>query len=109
MEAELKKCGVELVLGVKVESIEPGLKVNYAAVKDGAKGTAEGDVVLMAGGRIPTPRVSGLDTIGVKMDRKGFVDVDGLCPHQCPRRLRHWRHQRQDAAGPCGKPPRAPW
>ena len=53
VEAELKKNGVELVLGVKVESIEPGLKVNYAAVKDGTKGTAEGDVVLMAGGRKP--------------------------------------------------------
>ena len=41
VEAELKKNGVELVLGVKVESIEPGLKVRYASVKDGAKGTAE--------------------------------------------------------------------
>ena len=84
VEAELKKCGVELVLGVKVESIEPGLKVNYAAVKDGAKGTAEGDVVLMAGGRIPNTRGIGLDTIGVKMDRKGFVDVDGLCRTNVP-------------------------
>ena len=84
VEAELKKCGVELVLGVKVESIEPGLKVNYAAVKDGAKGTAEGDVVLMAGGRIPNTRGIGLDTIGVKMDRKGFVDVDGLCRTKVP-------------------------
>ena len=84
VEAELKKCGVELVLGVKVESIEPGLKVNYAAVKDGAKGTAEGDVVLMAGGRIPNTKGIGLDTIGVKMDRKGFVDVDGLCRTNVP-------------------------
>ncbi len=84
VETELKKCGVELVLGVKVESIEPGLKVNYAAVKDGAKGTAEGDVVLMAGGRIPNTKGIGLDTIGVKMDRKGFVDVDGLCRTNVP-------------------------
>lgn len=84
VEAELKACGVELVLGVKVESIEPGLKVNYAAVKGGAKGTAEGDVVLMAGGRAPNTRGIGLDAVGVNMDRKGFVDVDGLCRTNVP-------------------------
>ena len=84
VEAELKSCGVELVLGVKVESIEEGLKVHYASVKDGAKGTVEGDVVLMAGGRAPNTRGIGLDTIGVRMDRKGFVEVDGLCRTNVP-------------------------
>ena len=84
VEAELKRCGVELVLGVRVESIEPGLKVHYASVKDGAKGTAEGDVVLMAGGRIPNTRGIGLEKLGVRMDRKGFVDVDGLCRTNVP-------------------------
>ena len=84
VEAELKSCGVELVLGVKVESIEDGLKVHYASVKDGAKGTVEGDVVLLAGGRAPNTRGIGLDTIGVKMDRKGFVEVDGLCRTNVP-------------------------
>ena len=84
VEAELKKNGVELVLGVKVESIEPGLKVRYASVKDGAKGTAEGDVVLMAGGRRPNTKGIGLDTIGVQMDRKGFVEIDGLCRANVP-------------------------
>ena len=84
VEAELKKNGVELVLGVKVESIEPDLKVHYASVKDGAKGTAEGDVVLMAGGRKPNTKGIGLDTIGVQMDRKGFVEIDGLCRTNVP-------------------------
>ena len=84
VEAELKKCGVELVLGVRVESIEPGLKVNYASVKDGTKGTAQGDVVLMAGGRIPNTKGLGLDAIGVRMDRKGFVEIDGLCRTNVP-------------------------
>lgn len=84
VEAELKRCGVELVLGVWVESIEPGLKVNYASVKDGAKGVAEGDVVLMAGGRAPNTRGIGLEKLGVRMDRKGFVDVDGLCRTNVP-------------------------
>ena len=84
VEAELKANGVELVLGVKVESIEPGLKVHYASVKDGAKGTAEGDVVLMAGGRKPNTAGIGLDTIGVQMDRKGFIAIDGQCRTNVP-------------------------
>lgn len=84
VEAELKKNGAELVLGVKVESIEAGLRVNYASVKDGTKGAVEGDVVLMAGGRAPNTKSIGLDTIGVKMDRKGFVEVDGLCRTNVP-------------------------
>lgn len=84
VEAELKAGGVELVLGVKVESIEPGLKVHYASVKDGAKGTAQGDVVLMAGGRAPNTRGIGLEKLGVRMDRKGFVQVDGLCRTNVP-------------------------
>ena len=84
VEAELKKNGVELVLGVKVESIEPGLKVNYVSGKDGTRGTAEGDVVLMAGGRKPNTRGIGLDTIGVRTDRRGFVEIDGLCRTNVP-------------------------
>lgn len=84
VEAELRRCGVELVLGVRVESIAPGLKVNYVSVKDGTKGTAAGDVVLMAGGRIPNTKGIGLEKLGVRMDRKGFVDVDGLCRTNVP-------------------------
>ena len=84
VEAELKHCGVELVLGVRVESIEAGLKVNYAAVKDGAKGSVEGDVVLIAGGRAPNTKGIGLEKLGVRMDRKGFVEIDGLCRTNVP-------------------------
>ena len=84
VEAELKKNGVELVLGVRVESIEEGLKVNYATVKDGTKGCVEGDVVLMAGGRAPNTRGIGLEKLGVAMDRKGFVEIDGLCRTNVP-------------------------
>ena len=84
VEAELKKNGVELVLGVRVESIEEGLKVNYATVKDGTKGCVEGDVVLMAGGHAPNTRGIGLEKLGVAMDRKGFVEIDGLCRTNVP-------------------------
>lgn len=84
VETELKKNGVELVLGVRVDSIEPGLKVNYSALKDGAVGVAEGDVVLMAGGRVPNTMGIGLEKLGVQMDGKGFVEIDGLCRTNVP-------------------------
>ena len=84
VEDKLKKNGVELVLGVKVESIEKGLKVNYSTVKDGAKGSVEGDVVLMAGGRKGNTANIGLEKIGLKADRKGLIDVDGLCRTSVP-------------------------
>ena len=84
LEAKLKKCGVELILGVMVKSIEKGLKVNYAAVKDGATGSVEGDVVLMAGGRKPNTASCGIEKTGVKLDRKGFVEIDGICRTNVP-------------------------
>ena len=84
VENKLKKNGVELVLGVKVESIEAGLKVNYSAVKDGTRGYVEGDVVLMAGGRKGNTANIGLEKIGLKTDRKGLIDVDGLCRTSVP-------------------------
>ena len=83
LEAELKSNGVTLIPGVRVTSIEAGLKVNYAA-KDGTCGAVEGDVVLMAGGRTPNTRGIGLEALGVEMDRRGYVKTDGLCRTNVP-------------------------
>lgn len=81
--AELASCGVEIKTGVRVEEIEEGFTVKYSA-KDGTKGSAEGDVVLMAGGRVANTKGIGLEEIGVRMDRRGFVEVDGLCRTSVP-------------------------
>ncbi len=80
---KLKKNGVKIFTGVKVTSIEAGLKVNYEA-KDGAKGVAEGDIVLMAGGRWPNSKNVGFEQIGLQMNKRGFVEVDGLCRTNLP-------------------------
>ncbi len=82
--AELKSNGAELITGVRVQSIEEGLKVRYTSIKDGVSGTAEGDVVLMAGGRTPNTRGIGLEKLGMRLDRRGFVEVDGLCRTSVP-------------------------
>ena len=80
---KLQKNGVDIHCGVRVESIEPGLKVNYVA-KDGTKGVAEGDIVLMAGGRWPNSKNQGFEAIGLEMNKRGFVEVDGLCRTNLP-------------------------
>ena len=81
---KLTKGGVEIHTGVRVESIEEGLKVNFSSMKDGAKNSVTGDVVLMAGGRKANSKGIGLEEIGVKMDRRGFIETDGLCRTNLP-------------------------
>ncbi len=83
IDDQLRKNGVDIITGVKVESVQEGMKVTYSA-KDGTRGTVEGDVVLIAGGRTPNSKGIGLEKIGVRMDRRGYVDVDGLCRTSVP-------------------------
>ena len=80
---QLKKDKVEIFTGVRVTGISEGLKVTYAKA-DGSSATAEGDVVLIAGGRRPNSRNAGLEKAGVETDRRGFVQVDGLCRTNVP-------------------------
>ena len=84
VEADLKKKGVNLILGARVSAIEEGLRVRYSLIADGSEGSAEGEVVLIAGGRVPNSRGIGLEEIGVHLDRRGLVEVDGLCRTNVP-------------------------
>lgn len=83
-EADMKAKGVRLVLGARVQSIEEGLKVRYTLSADGSAGVAEGEKVLIAGGRVPNARGLGLEELGVRMDRRGFIEVDGLMRTSVP-------------------------
>lgn len=80
---QLKKDKVRIFTGVRVTGISEGLKVTYAKA-DGTQDTAEGDVVLIAGGRRPNSRNAGLENAGIETDRRGFVQVDGLCRTNVP-------------------------
>lgn len=83
IRAKLEKNGAKILTGVRVTSITEGLQVHYAA-KDGSEGVAEGDVVLMAGGRRPNTADLGLEAAGVRTTKRGHVDTDGLCRTNVP-------------------------
>jgi len=70
----LRKKGVEIHLNAKVVSIEAGMKVNYE--EDGKACVAEGQQVVVAIGRSPMTKGIGLEEIGVKLNQRGFVEVD---------------------------------
>jgi dihydrolipoamide dehydrogenase len=73
-----KKQGLDLRVGTKVggiETRESGVVVTVGA--EGGEETIEADAVLVAIGRKPVTNGLALERVGVKMDGKGFVQVDG--------------------------------
>jgi len=78
----LKKQGMIFELGQKVVSVDKGkndLKVTIEPAAGGAKRTLEADVVLVSIGRRPYTDELGLDSVGIAVDKRGFVPTE------------HWR------------------
>lgn len=76
----LEKQGFEFKLGSKVTSADAKGKGVSVTVEPAAGGKAEkleADVVLVAIGRKPYTDGLGLDKLGVKMNQRGFIEVDG--------------------------------
>ena len=72
---EIRKKGVDLRTKTDVEAIEKaGAHLNLK-LKSGE--TLEVDQVLYATGRVPNTQDMGLETVGVDVDRKGIIRVDG--------------------------------
>lgn len=72
---EVKKKGIDLRVNAEVEAIEKTGAHLKVKLKGGA--TLEVDQVLYATGRVPNTRDMGLETVGVDLDRKGVIQVDG--------------------------------
>ncbi|HEX7777151.1 MAG TPA: dihydrolipoyl dehydrogenase [Parvibaculum sp.] len=75
----LKKQGFEFKLGSKVTKVEKqksGLKVTVEPAKGGNAEVLDGDVVLVAIGRVAYTDKLGLAEVGVKTDKRGRVEVD---------------------------------
>jgi dihydrolipoamide dehydrogenase len=76
----LAKQGIEINLNSKVTGVEKGgkgAKVTFEPVAGGAAQTIEADVVLISTGRIPYTASLGLEAVGVKLDNRGRVEIDG--------------------------------
>jgi dihydrolipoamide dehydrogenase len=62
---------------VKVAEAKNGIRVMFEAAGGGGAPEETFDRVLVAIGRRPNSNIPGLDTTGVKVDAKGFIETDG--------------------------------
>ena len=79
----LEKQGITFKLGAKVTGVEKagkGAKVTFEPVKGGNAETIDADAVLISTGRRPYTDGLGLQEVGVNIDDRGRVAIDG-----------HWR------------------
>jgi dihydrolipoamide dehydrogenase len=77
LEKEFKKRGIKTLTGHKVESVEAtktGVKVKVSA--EGKETTLEAEQALVAIGFRPNSRGLGLEELGVKINERGFVEIN---------------------------------
>ncbi|MDY0012269.1 MAG: dihydrolipoyl dehydrogenase [Rhodocyclaceae bacterium] len=79
------KQGLDIKLSVKVGKVSAGKKsvtVEYET-KDGSQ-TAEFDRLIVSVGRIPNTVGLNAEAVGLKIDERGYVEVDGHCRTNLP-------------------------
>ncbi|MEP7058830.1 MAG: dihydrolipoyl dehydrogenase [Caldimonas sp.] len=75
------KQGLKIELGVKITKVEPSGKAVTVSYAD-AKGTEQKLVcekLIVSIGRVPNTAGLGAEAVGLKIDERGFVDVDADC------------------------------
>lgn len=77
---EFAKQGLKIELGVKIASIEKkkNIKVQYTASDNSSK-TLEVDRLVVSIGRVPNTEGLNDAGVGLKLDERGFIAVDGDC------------------------------
>jgi len=73
--------GLDIELGIKIKSVKKGRKdvtIEYAGA-DGAAKKLECDRLIVSIGRIPNTDGLGAADVGLKVDPRGFVEVDDHC------------------------------
>ncbi|MEX3557651.1 MAG: dihydrolipoyl dehydrogenase, partial [Burkholderia sp.] len=81
-----KKQGLDINLGVKIGDVktsDAGVLIAYTD-KDGAAKTLEADRLIVSIGRVPNTDNLGLESIGLKANECGFIDVDDHCRTSVP-------------------------
>jgi dihydrolipoamide dehydrogenase len=80
-----QKQGIKVLVGHKVEAVEAtktGVKVTVSA--DGQTKVLEADQALVAIGFRPNSRDLGLEEVGVKINERGFVEIDARMQTNVP-------------------------
>ncbi len=75
------KQGLAFNLGVKIGKVttkKAGVTVEYTN-KDGAAQKLECDRLIVSVGRVPNTDNLGVEAVGLKVDGRGFIEVDGHC------------------------------
>jgi dihydrolipoamide dehydrogenase len=81
-----KKQGLDIHLGVtigEVKTSNDGVSIAYTD-KDGNAQTLEADRLIVSVGRVPNTDNLGLESIGLKANERGFIDVDDHCRTSVP-------------------------
>jgi dihydrolipoyl dehydrogenase len=76
----LKKQGMTILTGAGVEKLEAGAKGVKVAIKDAKSKVEDHEFshAIVAIGIVPNTEDVGLDTLGVKLDKRGHIEVDGF-------------------------------
>ena len=80
------KQGLAIQTGVKIGDIKvskKGVSIAYAD-KDGKAAKLDADRLIVSIGRIPNTDGLNADAVGLKLDARGFVEVDGHCKTALP-------------------------
>jgi len=78
--------GLSIVLGANIARVvltRKGVTVEYS-IKGGGAHTLECDRLIVSIGRVPNVQGLGAETAGLKLDQRGFIEVDAECRTNLP-------------------------
>ena len=80
-----RETGLVIQTGIKISGIKTGeaITVEYADVEGNAQ-KLEVDKLIVAVGRVPNTAGLGAENVGLKMDNRGYIEVDGGCHTSLP-------------------------
>jgi dihydrolipoamide dehydrogenase len=79
--------GLDIELGANITAVKQtkkGVSVQYVAFDNSTK-TLECDRLIVSIGRVPNTDGLGAENVGLKLDEKGFIEVDKNCATTLPR------------------------
>ena len=82
-----KEQGLDIELGVSITEVSQSKKaisIQYT-VKDKSSKTFDCDRLIVSVGRVPNTDDLGAENVGLKLDEKGFIEVDKNCRTALPR------------------------